>query len=59
MGKYNNIAVIYGSDTSEWVISCRSGEFAASRIDDTSYNVFEIFALFGKWQLVAFKKRIL
>ena len=57
MGKYNNIAVIYGSDTSEWVISCRSGEFAASRIDDTSYNVFEIFARFGKWQLVAFKKK--
>lgn len=57
MGKYNNIAVIYGSDSSEWEVSCRSGEYTASRIDDTVYNVFEIFARFGKWQLVAFKKK--
>lgn len=57
MGKYKNIAVIYGSDSSEWEVSCRSGEFTASRIDDTRYSVFEIFARFGKWQLVAFKKK--
>lgn len=56
-GKYSNIAVIYGSDSSEWEVSCRSGEFTASRIDDAKYNVFEIFARFGKWQLVAFKKK--
>lgn len=55
--KYKNIAVIYGSDSSEWEVSCRSGEFTASRIDDTEYNVFEIFARFGKWQLAAFKKK--
>ena len=57
MGKYNNIAVIYGSDSSEWEVSCRSGEYTASHIDETEYNVYEVFARFGKWQLVAFKKK--
>jgi len=51
------IAVIYGSDSSEWEVSCRSGEFVASRIDDTKYDIYQIFARFGKWQLVACKKR--
>lgn len=54
---YLNIAVIYGSDSSEWEVSCRSGEFVASRIDGTRYNVFEIFARFGKWTLVACRKK--
>ena len=40
MGKYNTIAVIYGSDSSEWEVACRSGEFTASRIDDTAYDVY-------------------
>ena len=57
MGKYSKIAVIYGSDSSEWEVSCQSGEFTASRIDGTGYDVYEIFARFGKWQLVAMKKR--
>ena len=57
MGKYSKIAVIYGSDSSEWEVSCRSGEFVASRIDGTEYDVYEIFARFGKWQLVSMKKR--
>ena len=57
MGKYNTIAVIYGSDSSEWEVACRSGEFTASRIDATKYDVYEIFARFGKWNLVAFSKR--
>lgn len=57
MGKYNNIAVIYGSDSSEWEVSCRSGEFVASRIDGTEYNVYEIFARFGDWSLVAYRKK--
>ena len=57
MGKYSKIAVIYGSDSSEWEISCRSGEFTASRIDGTKYDVYEIFARFGKWQLVAMRKK--
>ena len=35
MGKYSKIAVIYGSDSSEWEVSCQSGEFTASRIDGT------------------------
>ncbi len=56
MGKYNTIAVIYGSDSSEWEVSRSSGEFTASHIDEMQYNVYEIFARFGKWQLVAFKK---
>lgn len=55
--KYHNIAVIYGSDSSEWEVSCRSEEFVASRIDGTLYNVFEVFARFGKWQLVAYRMR--
>lgn len=55
--KYNNIAVIYGSDSSEWEVSCRSGEFTASRIDGAKYNVFEIFARFGKWELAAYRKK--
>ena len=57
MGKFKKIAVIYGSDSSEWEVSCRSGEFTASRIDGTEYDVYEIFARFGKWSLVAMKKR--
>ena len=57
MSKYKTIAVIYGSDSSEWEVSCRSGEFVASRIDGSEYDVYEIFARFGKWQLVAAKKR--
>ncbi len=57
MSKYDTIAVIYGSDSSEWEVSCRSGEYTASHIDETRYNVYEVFARFGKWQLVAFKKR--
>ncbi len=55
--KIENIAVFYGSDSSEWEVSCRSGEYTASRIDDTKYNVYEVFARFGKWELVAFRKK--
>ena len=57
MGKYNSIAVIYGSDSSEWEVSCRSGEFVASAISDRDYDVYEIFARFGVWKLVAFRKK--
>lgn len=57
MGKYKSIAVIYGSDTSEWEVSCRSGEFVASRLDGAEYDVYQIFARFGKWSLVAYRKR--
>ena len=49
------IAVIYGSDSSEWEISCRSGEFVASRIDEYKYDVYEVFARHGKWELVAMR----
>lgn len=48
---------MYGSDSSEWEVACRSGEFTASRIDGYKYDVYEIFARFGKWQVVAFKKK--
>ena len=57
MSKYSSIAVIYGSDSSEWEISCRSGEFIASRIDGTIYDVFEIFARNGHWSLVAYRRK--
>ena len=56
MGKYKKIAVIYGSDSSESEVSCRSGEFVASRIDGNEYDIYEIYARFGKWQVVACKK---
>ena len=56
MSKFKSIAVMYGSDSSEWEISCRSGEFTASRIDEGCYDVYEIFARFGKWSLVAMRK---
>ena len=55
--KYENIAVIYSSDSSEWEVSCRSGEFTASQIDGAKYNVYEIFARFGQWSVVAYRKR--
>lgn len=57
MGKYSTVAVIYGSDSSEWEVACRSGEYTASRIDDSVYDVYEIFARFGKWSLAAFRKK--
>ena len=56
MAKYQSIAVIYGSDSSEWEVACRSGEFTASRIDEFQYDVYEIFARFGVWKLVAMRK---
>lgn len=52
-----SIAVIYGCDSSEWEISQRSGEFTASRIDGSKYDVYEIFARFGKWTLVAYRRK--
>ncbi len=51
------IAVIYGCDSSEWEISCRSGEFVSSRIDGGKYDVYEIFARFGDWSLVAYRRK--
>lgn len=54
---YNSIAVIYGSDSSEWEVSCRSGEFTASRIDGSKYDVYEIFARFGNWSVAAYRKK--
>ena len=51
-----NIAVIYGSDSSEWEVSVKSGEFTASQIDGEKYDIYEIFARFGKWSLRAYRK---
>ena len=53
---YKSIAVIYGSDSSEWEVSVRSGEFTASQIDSEKYDVYEIFARFGEWSLKAYRK---
>lgn len=57
MSKYSTIAVIYGGDSSEWEVSCRGGEFVASRIDEDKYDVYQIVARFGKWELVAYRKK--
>ena len=51
-----SIAVIYGSDSSEWEVSVRSGEFTASQIDGARYDVYEIFARFGDWSLKAYRR---
>ncbi len=51
-----SIAVIYGSDSSEWEVSVRSGEFTASQIDGAKYDVYEIFARFGEWTLRAYRR---
>ena len=51
-----SIAVIYGSDSSEWEVSVRSGEFTASQIDASRYDVYEIFARFGEWSLRAYRR---
>ncbi len=52
-----NVAVIYGSDSSEWEVSVRSGEFTASQIDGTKYDVYEMFARFGQWHLAAYRRK--
>ena len=54
--EYSSVAVIYGSDSSEWEVSVRSGQFTASQIDCKRYDVYEIFARFGNWSLVAYRK---
>lgn len=51
-----NLAIIYGSDSSEWEVSVRSGKFTASQFDPELFNVYEIFARFGKWIVVAYRK---
>lgn len=51
-----SIAVIYGSDSSEWEVSVRSGEFTASQMDPSRYDVYEIFARYGEWSLTAYRK---
>ena len=50
-----SIAVIYGSDSSEWEVSVKSGEFTASQIDGNRYDVYEVFARFGEWTLRAYR----
>ena len=52
-----NIVVIYGSDSSEWEVSVKSGEFTASQIDGSKYDVYEMFARFGQWHLAAYRKK--
>ena len=51
-----SVVVIYGSDSSEWEVSVRSGEFTASQIDGMKYDVYEMFARFGEWTLVAYRR---
>ena len=51
-----SIAVIYGSDSSEWEVSVRSGEYTASQIDGEKYDVYEVFARYGDWVLRAYRR---
>ena len=57
MKDYKSIAVIYGSDSSEWEVSVRSGEFTASQVDGNRFDVYEIFARFGQWTVAAYRKK--
>ena len=57
MKEYNTIAVIYGSDSSEWEVSVRSGEFTASQVDGSRFDVYEIFARFGQWSVAAYRMK--
>ena len=54
---YDSIAVIYGSDSSEWEVSVKSGQFTASQIDGNKYDVYEVFARFGQWSVAAYRKK--
>ena len=56
LNSMKSIAVIYGSDSSEWEVSVRSGEFTASQIDGLKYDIYEIFARFGEWTLKAYRR---
>ena len=51
--KGRSLAVIYGSDSSERGTAGRSGLFRASRIDGRRVDVYESFARFGDWKVVA------
>jgi D-alanine-D-alanine ligase len=51
-----SVVVIYGSDSSEWEVSVRSGEFTASQIDGERYDVYEMFARFGEWSVRAYRR---
>lgn len=55
MKEYRSVAVIYGSDSSEWEVSVRSGEFTASQLDGSRLDVYEVFARFGAWSVVAYR----
>lgn len=55
MKEYRSVAVIYGSDSSEWEVSVRSGEFTASQLDGSRFDVYEVFARFGAWSVVAYR----
>ena len=57
MKNYTKVAVIYGSDSSEWEVSVRSGQFTASQIDGNKYDVYEVFARFGQWSVAAYRKK--
>ena len=57
MKEYRSIAVIYGSDSSEWEVSVRSGEFTASQVDGNRFDVYEIFARFGQWSVAAYRMK--
>ena len=50
-----SVVVIYGSDSSEWEVSVRSGQFTASQIDGERFDVYEIFARFGQWSVAAYR----
>jgi D-alanine--D-alanine ligase len=47
-----NIAIIYGGDSSEWQISIQSGRHVASNVDLEKYNVYEVLLRGADWSLV-------
>ena len=53
---YKSVVVIDRRGSSAWEVSVRSGEFTAAQIDGARYDVYEMFARFGEWSLVAYRK---
>lgn len=47
-----NIALIYGGDSSEWQISIQSGRHVASNVDLERYNIYEVLLRGADWSLV-------
>ena len=56
-GDFRSRACPCRSFTLSGEVSVRSGEFTASQVDGTKYDVYEMFARFGEWTLAAYRRK--